>query len=181
MKKLSLLDLVTCALCAALMAVCAWIAIPIGEVPITLQTFAIFLALSLLGGRRGIIAVTVYLLLGAVGVPVFAQMTGGLAILAGPTGGYLLGFLGSALTYWIVETFAGQYRLARLSAMVLGNLVCYAFGTAWFMVVMTGRGNAMSLGAALGLCVIPYILPDLVKILLAEVVAARVRPALRFL
>lgn len=179
MKSFTLLDLIQCALCAALMAVCAWISIPIGEVPVTLQTFAIFLTLSLLGGKKGLLTVAVYILLGAVGVPVFSSMRGGVAILAGPTGGYILGFLGSALVYWVMETLSGHSEWIRLSAMILGNLVCYAFGTGWFLVVMSGRGKPMGLVAALSMCVIPYILPDIAKIALANVLAKRLRQVLR--
>ena len=181
MKPFSVIDLVVCALCAALTAVCAWISIPVGQVPITLQTFAIFLTLSLLGGRRGIIAVAVYILLGAVGVPIFAGMKGGLGVLAGPTGGYILGFLGSALVYWLMEIFLPQHFVIRIAGMIVGNLVCYGFGTAWFIIMMNSRGKAMDLVTALGMCVIPYVLPDLVKIFLADVLARRIRPALRFL
>lgn len=94
------LSLTYVALMAALMAVCAWITIPVGPVPFTMQTFAVFAALGLLGGKRGTLAVVVYLLLGLVGLPVFAGFSSGAAALLGPTGGFLLGFLASALVYW---------------------------------------------------------------------------------
>lgn len=98
---------------AALIAVCSWISIPTA-VPFTLQTFAVFLTLGLLGGRLGTLAVTVYLLLGAVGLPVFAGFHGGLGAFLGATGGYLVGFLFTALTMWGARAMAGKIR-PRLS------------------------------------------------------------------
>ena len=94
------------ALFAVLLTVCAWISVPL-PVPFTLQTFAIFAALGILGGRRGTWAVAVYLLLGAVGLPVFSGFRGGLGALLGTTGGYILGFLALALVYWLVTALLG--------------------------------------------------------------------------
>ena len=127
-------DLAYIALFAVVMAVCAWISIPM-TVPFTLQTFAVFAALGTLGGRRGTYAVAVYLLLGAVGLPVFAGFQGGLGALLGTTGEYILGFLASALVYWLVTAHLGNSLPVTVVAMALGLAVCYAFGTAWFLVV----------------------------------------------
>lgn len=167
------------ALFAVVMAVCSWISIPILQVPYTLQTFAVFLAVGVLGGRRGTLAVLVYILLGAVGVPVFAGFTGGLGNLLGNTGGYIIGFLFSALLMWLVEALFGRKLWVLAVSMVLGLLVCYAFGTAWFMVVYARNAGAVGLGTALGWCVIPYIIPDLVKIALALVLTNRLRALLK--
>ena len=167
------------ALFAVVMAVCSWISIPILQVPYTLQTFAVFLAVGVLGGRRGTLAVLVYILLGAVGVPVFAGFTGGLGYLLGNTGGYIIGFLFSALLMWLVEALFGRKLWVLAVSMVLGLLVCYAFGTAWFMVVYARNAGAVGLGTALGWCVIPYIIPDLVKIALALVLTNRLRALLK--
>ena len=103
------LDMAYIALFTVLIAVCAWISIPT-LVPFTLQTFGIFLATAVLGGKRGSLAVAVYLLLGAVGVPVFANFTGGLGMLLGVTGGYLVGFLFVALVMWAMERLLGKKR-----------------------------------------------------------------------
>ena len=143
----------------------------------TLQTFAIFAALLTLGGRRGTYAVTVYLLLGAVGFPVFSGFQGGLGALLGATGGYIIGFLGSALVYWLLTALAKDTLPVRITACLLGLIVCYAFGTAWFMAVYTA--GPMDVGAAVAMCVIPFILPDLVKIGLAVTLAQRVRKYLK--
>ena len=88
--KLTTRDMVYTAMFACLMTICAWISIP-GQVPFTLQTMGVFLAVGLLGGKRGTLAILVYVLMGAVGLPVFSGYQGGLARLAGPTGGYLAG------------------------------------------------------------------------------------------
>ncbi|MCI5500196.1 MAG: biotin transporter BioY [Clostridiales bacterium] len=168
------LDMAYIALTAALIALCSWITLPIGPVPFTMQTFAIFTSLGLLGGRRGTVAVVVYLLLGLVGLPVFAGFHSGPAALMGPTGGYLLGFLASALCYWAVTARLGTSTKVLLPTMILALALCYAFGTLWFLQVYTGGGQAGTLLGALGLCVFPYLLPDLAKIALALVVARRV-------
>ncbi len=172
--KLKTKDLALCALFAALIAVCAWISIP-ATVPFTLQTFAIFAALGLLGGKRGTVAVAVYLLLGAVGVPVFAGFQGGIGALLGTTGGYLLGFLLSALIVWGMEARFGSKTGVFLLSAVLGMLVCYAFGTAWYLVVYARTKGAISLATALGWCVVPFLIPDAVKIALAVLLRGRLK------
>ena len=168
-KKLSTAEIVYIAVCAALMAVCSWISIPAPAplAPFTLQTFAVILIVLLLGGRRGFFAVLCYILLGAVGLPVFAQFTGGVGILFGMTGGYIVGFLLTALVYWALERATEERPLRRVAVLALGLLVCYAFGTAWFMVVYARRSGAIGLATALGWCVAPYLIPDAVKLALA--------------
>lgn len=172
--KLKTKDLALCALFAALIAVCAWISIP-ATVPFTLQTFAIFAALGLLGGKRGTVAVAVYLLLGAIGVPVFAGFQGGIGALLGTTGGYLLGFLLTALIVWGMEARFGSKTGVFLLSAVLGMLVCYAFGTAWYLVVYALTKGAISLATALGWCVVPFLIPDAVKIALAVLLRGRLK------
>jgi biotin transport system substrate-specific component len=162
-------DIVYIAIFAALMAVCSWISIPM-EVPFTLQTFAVFLAVVLLGGRRGTISVLVYILLGAIGLPVFSGFSGGLGKLMGVTGGYIIGFLFSALVMWACEKLIGKKIWAYAISMILGLIVCYAFGTVWFMVVYARNNNAMQLMSVLSMCVFPFIIPDIVKIALALII-----------
>ena len=165
-KKMKTLDMVYIALFACLMAICSWISIP-GEVPFTLQTMGVFLAIGLLGGKRGTLAVLVYILMGVIGLPVFSGFSGGIGKLVGVTGGYIVGFLASALVMWAMETLLGKKKWALALSMVIGLLVCYAFGTAWFMVLYTNSKGAITLGAVLGMCVIPYIIPDVIKIAVA--------------
>lgn len=173
-SKLGVRDLVYIAIFAALMAICSWISIP-ATVPFTLQTFAVFVAVGLLGGKRGTLAVLVYILLGAVGLPVFAGFSGGLGSLLGSAGGYIIGFLFSALAMWGVERLFGARPVALVISMLLGLLVCYFFGTIWFMVVYTATSGATTLMTVLGWCVFPFIPFDLMKIVLAFIITARLR------
>ena len=166
------------ALFAVVMAVCAWISIP-AAVPFTLQTFGVFLAVGLLGGKRGTLAVLIYLLLGAVGIPVFAGFNGGLGYMLGSTGGYIVGFLLSALVMWGFDAALGRKTWVLAVSMVLGLVVCYAFGTAWFMGVYARQSGAIGLMTALGWCVFPFIIPDLIKIALARVISRRLAAAIR--
>lgn len=167
-------DLVYIGMLAVLITICSWISIPT-SIPFTLQTFGVFMAVGVLGGKRGTLAVLVYILLGVVGVPVFAQFTGGLGILLGNTGGYIIGFLFSALVMWGVEHFLGRTMVVEGIAMILGMIACYIFGTAWFMVIYGRTAGAVSLTAALGWCVIPFVIPDLIKIILALTLSRQVR------
>ncbi len=167
-------DIVYVGLFAVLIAICSWISIP-ATVPFTLQTMGVFLAVSILGGRRGTLSVLVYILLGAVGIPVFAGFTGGIGILLGNTGGYIIGFLLSALAMWGMEKLAGNGWGVQLVSMLIGLLICYAFGTVWFMVVYTRGNGPVSLAAVLGWCVIPFIIPDLIKIAIAMLIGPRIR------
>ena len=171
-SKWRAVDLAYTALFAVLMMVCAWITVPL-TVPFTLQTFGVFAALGTLGGRRGTYAVAAYLLLGLAGLPVFSGFRGGPGVLLGTTGGYILGFLALALLYWAVTARLGQRPVVMAAAMVLGLVVCYAFGTAWFLVAYARTAGSIGLWAALGMCVFPFVVPDLAKIALAMLLSRR--------
>ncbi|HOO04949.1 MAG TPA: biotin transporter BioY [Ruminococcus sp.] len=169
-SKFTTKEIVLTALMAVIMAVCSWISIPT-EVPFTLQTFAVFCALLLLGGRNGFFSVLVYILLGAVGIPVFAGFSGGMGVILGTTGGYIVGFLLLALTYWLAEKIPVKGTAPRIAvaviAMIIGTALCYAFGTFWFMHVYAKKVEAISLETALKWCVIPFIPVDLIKLAVA--------------
>lgn len=171
----STLDMMYIALFAVLISICAWISVPV-LIPFTLQTLAIFLSAGLLGPGRATMAVLIYLLLGAVGVPVFHNFTAGLGILLGPTGGYLLGFLLAAPVIGLVCRRFGRSLPVLLLAMVLGMVVFYSFGTAWFMVLYLQNTGPISLAAALSMCVLPFILPDLAKAVVAAILVRRLSP-----
>lgn len=156
-----------CGLFSALLAVCAWIALPLGDVAVTLQTFGVFLCLGTLGGKRGTISVLVYLLLGAVGLPVFSGFRGGIGMLLGTTGGYLTGFLFSALLYWFLTFLWRDNPNLRLAAMIIGLLICYIFGSVWYYFVYISGGSAVSAGFIIIKCILPYLLPDTLKLLFA--------------
>lgn len=148
--------LTRCALFAALTAVCSWIAIPVGDIALTMQTFSVFLTLLVLGGKWGTAAILTYLLLGAAGMPVFSGFQGGFGVLLGVTGGYLWGFLASGLMYWMLE------RFGKIPAILASWTVCYLCGTLWFL-HWAGGG----VGFVLLRCVAPYLIPDALKLILA--------------
>lgn len=173
MAKNNIRSMALCSLCTAIIAVCSQIMIPL-TVPFTMQTFAVFCALGILGGKWGTVSVLLYILLGAVGVPVFAEFTGGLGIILGTTGGYIVGFLLSALAYWGITKLFGNGVFVMAAAMAAGLLLCYAFGTVWFMAVYARDNGAVGLATALSLCVFPFIIPDAVKISLAILISRRV-------
>ena len=170
-------ELARAALFAALIAICSWISIPTA-VPFTLQTFAVFLALGVLGGKLGTLSVAVYLLLGAVGLPVFAGFQGGLGALLGTTGGYLAGFLLTALTVWGAERRLGKSAPVFLVSCLAGLGLCYLFGTVWFAAVYASSSGPVGLAAVLGWCVAPFVLPDLAKLALALALRRRLSAAL---
>jgi biotin transport system substrate-specific component len=175
--KWKTLDLAYIGLFVALMAVCAWINIPTPwDISFTLQTFGVFCAVAILGLGRGTTAVVIYILLGLIGVPVFAGFSSGVSALLGSTGGYIIGFIFSALVMGGILKAFGKKIWVMIIAMVLGLVVCYAFGTAWFVVVYTRKVAQIGVWAALCWCVIPYIIPDLCKIAVAILVEKRVGP-----
>ena len=167
-------DMAYIAIFTVLMAVCSWISIP-AAVPFTLQTFGVFIAVGVLGGKRGSLAVLIYILLGVIGIPVFAGFSGGIGAILGTTGGYILGFLFSALVMWAFETLLGKKPVIQIISMIAGLVVCYAFGTVWFMVVYARQTGAVGLGTVLGWCVIPFIIPDVIKVVLAFGLSRKLR------
>ena len=166
-------NMALCGLFTAVLAVCAWISVPLGDSVITLQTFGIFLTLGLLGGKLGSVTVLVYLLLGAVGAPVFSAFRGGLGALLGTTGGYIFGFMLTSLAYWGITSLRNT-PIVRLLAMVLGLLLCYGCGSWWYMTRYLTAGE-ITLGLVLLKCVLPYLLPDAVKLTLAWLLTARLK------
>ena len=177
-RNLQVLDLVYISIGAALIAICSWISIPTA-VPFTLQTFAVFFVLLALGGERGTLATLVYVLLGAIGVPVFAGFSGGIGIILGSTGGYIIGFLFTGLIYILFTKFFKKNIVMKIVALVLGLAVCYAFGTAWFMHVYMKSSGEVGLLTVLGWCVFPFIIPDLIKLALAVVISKRIEPVIK--
>ena len=170
-SKINVKDMAYIALTATFMSVCAWISIP-ATVPFTLQTFAVFLCAAVFGSKRAAIAIIVYIILGAVGLPVFSGFRGGPGMLVGATGGFITGFLPAAV-------IAGWHASVRKSALVdiiymlTALFICYVFGTLWYAAVY-GSGLA-AFKSALLVCVVPYVVPDCIKIALAAALAPRLR------
>ena len=178
MNTLSTRDIAYISVFAAVMAICSWISIPT-TVPFTLQTFAVFLTCLVLGGKRGTLAVCIFVLLGAIGIPVFSGFTGGLGILLGTTGGYIIGFIFTGLIMWLFETYCPQNTLFTIISMLIGLIVCYGIGTAWFMVVYAKSAGSVGLMTVLGWCVIPFVIPDFAKIALAYLLGNRLKKAVK--
>lgn len=163
------------AICVAIIAVCSVITIPLpGGVPVTLQTFAVFLSVALLGPVYGTVAVVIYILLGMIGVPIFSNFGSGVAVILGPTGGYIIGFIFSAVISGALMKALGEKTPFMVLSMVIGLLACYLTGTLWFVGVRS-TFNFAGIIYALTVCVVPFIIPDLIKILLAVLIAKRTK------
>lgn len=176
-SKLTTLDIVYIGMFVALITICAYISIPT-TVPFTMQTFGIFAAVSFLGQKRGTLAMLVYILLGAVGAPVFTGFKVGFAVLFGPTGGYLLGYFLATIISGLLIKHLGRKFIIMFFSMILGLLACYIFGTAWFIYLYTKNGSNIGILGALSSCVFPFVIPDLIKITLAIILGKQLRPLL---
>lgn len=176
MKKDNTLAIVQVALFAAILSICAPIGIilPFTEIPISLATFAVYLAGAVLGPVLGTASVAIYLLLGMVGVPVFAGYTAGVQKLVGPTGGYLIGYIFMALSTGMGVRLLPKKYLGYPIGMVIGTILCYTLGTVWFM-----NQSGTNLIGALSLCVYPFVVGDLIKIIAAIALAYPLNYALR--
>lgn len=155
---------------AAAMVICAWISIPFGDISFTLQSFALFLALFTLGGAGGTAAFLVYFLMGTVGLPVFSGFRGGLGVLFGATGGYIWGFALTCPVYWLATRLFGEK--AAIPAAIFGMLLCYLCGTGWFLYAYGGEAGWWAVALK---CVVPFLLPDGIKIALAYGLSRRLK------
>ncbi len=173
-KKFKTIDLAYMGLSVALIAVCSWISIPL-TVPITLQTLGVCLVSGLFGLKRGAVSTLAYIILGTVGVPVFSGFKGGLGVISGPTGGYIVGFIFTALIVgFACDKWSGKLWAAVLS-MIIGILVCYTFGTAWFAFIYARTQEPASLATILGWCVFPFLPFDAAKIAIAAILTNRLK------
>ena len=173
-KFLAAKDITGIALFTALMIVCTWISIPL-VVPITLQAFAVFVTGGILGPKKGTMTVVAYILLGMVGVPVFSNLKGGVGVLVGPTGGYIIGFIFTVFIVGIIVKYVKtdnklMNMIISAVAMILGDAVGWTFGTAQFMAVTHN-----TLAASLAYCVFPFIIPDMIKVIAAVILIDRVK------
>ena len=163
-------NMALCGMCAAVLILCAWLSFPLGELSLTLQTFGIFLCLWVLGGKLGSLVILVYLLLGAVGVPVFSAFRGGIGALLGPSGGYLVGFLACGLTYWLITSL---FPKRQVLAMVIGLFLCYYVGSLWYYRFYIAAGASGDLTVVL-LQNIAFLPGDLIKLILARYLSKRI-------
>ena len=174
MKKSTVFNMTSCALMAALMCVLCPVSVPIGPIPISLSILVILLTVYVLGTWRALVSYTVYLLLGAVGMPVFSGFQGGLAKLAGPTGGYLAGFWLMILVAGIIMEKGKRNLLVTILGMLVGVAVDYTVGTAWF--VFQTESTVVH---ALDVCVYPFIPFDVAKIVIAVLLGSVVYQGLQ--
>ncbi len=172
--KARLKNVVLISLFTAIIAVCSLITIP-SPVPFTLQTLGIFCALAVLGGKNGTITVLLYTVLGLVGVPVFSGFSAGPGHLLGATGGYIIGFVLCALVYWLATKFLGNSPRATISGLSLGLITCYITGTLWYAVVYLGEISVKALSSAIIVCIAPFIIPDIVKLIAAFLITRKLQ------
>lgn len=168
---MNLKKLILAAIFAAITSVFSIISIPVGEVPITLSLFAVFLSAMILGGKFGAISQLIYIAIGVVGIPVFANFRSGIGVLAGPTGGFIISYVVMAgVMGLLIEKTKNKSRINMALIMLLGLLICYALGTAHFMIVMS-----TSFYKALTITVLPFVFFDILKIMGATVLAFEIR------
>ena len=164
--------MVRIALSVAFLCVSAMIAVPFFAVPFTLQSFAVFFILALLGWKAGGAAILVYLALGAVGLPVFSGFTGGVGVLFGQTGGFLFGFLFAVPVFALIKGMRSESRLFTALAMAGGLLADYLVGSIWYYFLFA---SGTSFFASLAVTVLPFLLPDAVKLALALFISERMK------
>ena len=169
-KKFTVRDFTKIALCTTLIILCAWIKIPF-VIPYTMQSFGIAFAVCLLGGKRSSFCILLYILAGVIGLPVFSGFTGGIGILFGATGGYIFGFIFLPLCVWLAEK--AKLKAALPLGLSAGLLLCYITGTLWYLLLYVKDFSFASIASVTGICVFPFILPDILKLSLAFVCGNR--------
>lgn len=162
-------DLIVCSLFSAITCILAQISIPfIGGVPLTMQTLAVSLSGIILGAKKGFISQCIYILLGCVGMPVFAEFSGGLQVVFGPTGGFILSFPLMAFVIGYICEKTNKKHIFFL-AMIVGSILNYVGGVIQFMIV-----TKSDLISAISACVIPFLFTGLVKALLATIIGSKI-------
>lgn len=169
------LNFTMAALFAVIICICSMLSIP-AAIPFTLQTFAVFFTLFMLGGKYGTLSIAVYILLGITGLPVFHSFTGGIGILLSNTGGYIFGFVFCGIIYLLMTKPINKKPVFKLISAFAGLVVCYIIGTLWFVITAS---QGAGFGTALLTCVVPFIIPDTVKILLAYFISKRLSEVTR--
>ncbi|GAA0704307.1 biotin transporter BioY [Paraclostridium ghonii] len=173
--KLNTKDLIICAMFASITAILAQIAIPLpfSTVPLTMQVFAVTISGVIIGAKKGFISQVIYILLGAIGMPVFAQMSGGAGIIFGYTGGFIMAFpLMALLIGYISEKY--NSISAIMISMILALIINYTIGTLWYSFV---AGVGFMEGFMV--CVVPFILIDLVKVGLATTIGLTIKKRIK--
>ena len=166
-KKICLIAMFT-----ALMCVLSPLSIPIGPVPISLSTFMVYLIGALFDWKIAPLIVGLYIVLGVIGVPVFSSFKAGPAVIAGPTGGFIIGYLFGVLVESLLLTYFKSKKWMYPASMVLATFFIYGFGLIWFMIFM---GDKYTFEKALMVCVVPFLGGDTIKIVVSTMIAIPLR------
>ncbi len=178
MSNKKIKDIALISIFAAIIAICSQIIIP-SPVPFTLQTFSIFLVLIVLGGKKGLLSILIYISLGVLGLPVFSGFSGGIGTLFNLTGGYILGFIFSGIIYFLLTEFFKNSLKIQIISMLSGLLICYIFGTVWYYFLFLKTENPVSLFSAVTSCVLPFLIPDILKIVFAFKIGQKIKKHLK--
>lgn len=174
MNKSKSYSIVLMGLFVAIMAVCAWVSIPMVPIPITLQTMGVFITVSILGAKKGTVSIIIYILLGAIGLPVFSNFTGGFGIILSPTGGFILGFIFTTIIAGFISEHFKCSILTNIFAMTSGLVACYLIGTIWYCVY--ARVDVLT---AFLVCVVPFLIGDAVKIGVSSILATKLKKLIK--
>ncbi len=180
-KSLNIKAMTAIPLFSVFTAICSWIYFPIAGVPITLQTFAIFLSAYILGTRHATISLAIYACLGTIGLPVFSGFSSGIGHLFGPTGGYIFGFFFTIFIVGFTLKFTEKNIIFLFLSSILGLLACYTTGTIWFMYVYLNTTGPISILATLSLTVFPFVIFDIGKIVMAIFISKKIKPHIHML
>lgn len=174
MKKTNTKNIAYISLFAVMICLCGLITVP-SSVPFTLQSFAVCISLIYLGGKRGTLSVLLYIFIGSLGLPVFSGGQGGFGILFGQTGGYIIGLVLIGVVYTLSEKFAENKKFIRHISLFVGHIVCYATGTLQFALIYSKKTGTASIWQILTICVLPFVIPDLIKIIIAVSLADKLK------
>ncbi|MBQ8228066.1 MAG: biotin transporter BioY [Clostridia bacterium] len=166
-------NLAMIAVFTAIMCICSWISIPVFGVPVSLQTFAVFMSASILGAKHSAVSILIYATLGIIGVPVFSGFKSGAAVIAGPTGGYLIGFFFAAICIGMLLKYLPQKKWVVWVSMFSGQIICYIFGVLWYKFVYLDA--VTSIKEVLLVCVVPFLIPDIIKTVAAIILSQSVK------
>lgn len=161
----------------ALICICSFLYIP-SPVPFTMQTFGIFLALKMLGGKKGTVAIVIYVASGFLGLPVFSGFQGGISVLQGPTGGYIFGFILSALFYWFTEKFSKKFLPVSVLILCACMVIYLVSGALWYRFIYANAISKKGFFIIVCMCILPYVVPDVIKIALAVFVSEKLKKRL---
>lgn len=171
MQNRKIKNMILVSLGAVILAIGAWITVPF-VIPFTMQTFALYLLLMSFGGKIAFGSILLYIALGLVGIPVFSGFNSGISAIIGPTGGFIVGFIIAGALCLALQSILTRNKWLNAALPFASLLSCYACGTVWYMLYSDSSGGILY---AVSVCILPYIIPDILKILLAFTISKRVK------